>query len=286
MSGLIASNIVDPSLREWILPCFTTTTKVDQAVVSILMMATLQEYFSYKLHLLCGLPSVTLLGQKNDWEALLAKVDRLSTFGHEPKMWVGLLKPVLERFVNTFDNPEGEKTKDFWQHIAHYSGGGSGPTYLSGWITAFCFWGPKGRCFHRPGHNPGPKSEMDGGMGSPTPVLQLDATRYHRIETSDVPNAWTSVPVTLDDNGVISYCIMGAGLVGFSAKKRGEAGDTPNQPANDRRENAPGILSQNENSPRVSDTNTIAPESGWWICEQKGEEQLKAEKEAAQQSYY
>lgn len=47
MSKMIANNIKDPSLREWILPQFTTTTKVDQAVASILMMATLQKFFTY-----------------------------------------------------------------------------------------------------------------------------------------------------------------------------------------------------------------------------------------------
>jgi len=131
MTKMIEDNIKDPSLREWILPSFTTTTKVDQAVAAILMMATFQKYFSYGCSICCGLPSVTLLGQKSDWEKLAAKVERLPTLGEEPKMWYGLLKPVLARFVSSFDAPEATETKDFWQKIAHYSGGGSGPTYLS-----------------------------------------------------------------------------------------------------------------------------------------------------------
>lgn len=67
MTKMIAENTKDPSLREWILPQFTTTTKIDQAVASIIMMATLQQYFSYYCAITCGLPSVTLLGQKEDW---------------------------------------------------------------------------------------------------------------------------------------------------------------------------------------------------------------------------
>jgi hypothetical protein len=42
MSQMIANNIKDPSFREWILPSFTTTTKCDQAVASILMMSVMQ----------------------------------------------------------------------------------------------------------------------------------------------------------------------------------------------------------------------------------------------------
>lgn len=137
MSKMIAANIKDPSLREWILPCFSTTTKDDQAVASILMMATLQKFFSYGCGILCGLPSVTLLGRKEDWEKLVEKAERLTTFGDEPIIWHSLLKPVLERFVTSFDSPEAEEIKDFWQKIAHYSGGGSGPSYLSV-SSSFC----------------------------------------------------------------------------------------------------------------------------------------------------
>jgi hypothetical protein len=62
MAQMIADNIKDPSFREWILPQFTTTTKTGQAVASIILMSTLQQYFGYGLLMLCSLPSVTLLG--------------------------------------------------------------------------------------------------------------------------------------------------------------------------------------------------------------------------------
>jgi len=138
MSKMIAANIKDASLREWILPQFSTTTKVDQAVASIMMMATLQKFFSYGCGVCCGLPSVTLLGEKEDWERLAEKAERLMTFGEEAGTWYGLLKPVLERFVKSFDEPEAEETKDFWQKIAHRSGGGSGPSYLSVRFSPLC----------------------------------------------------------------------------------------------------------------------------------------------------
>jgi hypothetical protein len=129
---MIEENIIDPSLREWFMPTFTTTTKSDQATASIIMMSAMQKYFSYGCGILCGLPSVILQGRKEDWEKMLGRLERLKTFGEEPTMWYELLKPVFTKFVETFDDPESEEIKDFWQKIAHYSGGGSGPTYLSG----------------------------------------------------------------------------------------------------------------------------------------------------------
>lgn len=128
----IEENVIDPTLREWILPAFSTTTKSDQATASIIFMATMQKYFSYGCSICCGLPSVTLRGRKEDWEKMLQRLERLKTFGEEPTEWYGLLKPVFTKFVETFDNPNSEEIKEFWQKIAHYSGGGSGPSYLSG----------------------------------------------------------------------------------------------------------------------------------------------------------
>jgi hypothetical protein len=128
----IEENIVDPSLREWFMPAFSTTTKSDQATASIIMMSAMQKYFSYEGAIICGLPSVQLQGRKEDWEKMLGRLERLKSFGEEPTRWHELLKPVFKMFVKTFDAPESEEIKDFWQKIAHYSGGGSGPTYLSG----------------------------------------------------------------------------------------------------------------------------------------------------------
>jgi hypothetical protein len=63
------------------------------------MMSTLQKYFTYAACETCGLPSVTLLGEKSDWEKILGRIERLPKFGDEPAEWYTLLKPVLTRFV-------------------------------------------------------------------------------------------------------------------------------------------------------------------------------------------
>lgn len=65
----------------WIIPDFLTTTATDKVVCSIVMMSMLQHYFSYKMSLLCGIPSVTLEGDKADLEKIMARINKLPKNG-------------------------------------------------------------------------------------------------------------------------------------------------------------------------------------------------------------
>lgn len=94
---------------------------------------------------MCGIPRVTLEGTKQDWESILTRLEKLKQYGPETTAWYHLLLPVISRFVKAFDEPEGQENLDFWQKVAHYQGGGSGPTWLAGWINAFCVFDVKGR---------------------------------------------------------------------------------------------------------------------------------------------
>jgi hypothetical protein len=84
MSNKLRDNLNDPTLKDWFLPAFSTTTKHDQAIAAIAMMSTLQKYFTYAACETCGLPSVTLLGEKSDWEKILGRIERLPKFRDEP----------------------------------------------------------------------------------------------------------------------------------------------------------------------------------------------------------
>ena len=70
MTGIIAKNVVDPKLREWVMPSFTTTTADDKVIGAILFMDAMQKYFSYTMTMLCGLPPVTLLREASDWREI------------------------------------------------------------------------------------------------------------------------------------------------------------------------------------------------------------------------
>ncbi|KAL8714859.1 MAG: hypothetical protein Q9220_001372 [cf. Caloplaca sp. 1 TL-2023] len=200
MGELVEQNVVDPELRRWMMPAFTTTTDSDSIVASILLMGATQKYFEYKCTTRCGLPSVTLLGDKADWELILSRIEKLREYGNEPTHFYNLLKPVLSRFVYSFDQPTSTKVIDFWQRIAHYEPGYSGPSYYSGWITAFCFWDADGKSMYK---------IMDEH-------LKLDSVNYHHVNSEEVPPGYTSVPVKVDDNGYEFKATMIAGSVGMT----------------------------------------------------------------------
>ncbi|MCJ1404574.1 hypothetical protein MMC11_007800, partial [Xylographa trunciseda] len=198
MGRMIDENILDEELRTWIIPDFTTTTPQDVVVASVILMGAMQKYFNYKFRLCCGLPSVTLLGEQSDWQKLLERLEKLKTLGEETTIWYDLLKPVLTRFVLSFTAPRSADVREFWNKIAHYEGGGSGPRYYSGWITAFCFWNDKGKLLY---HSSSPF----------TPP----------IDTVEVPPGYASIPVKIDDNGHVFMSRMISGSVGIKYSSSG-----------------------------------------------------------------
>ena len=99
MTQQIEENINYPELREWMMPSFTTSTNTDTIITSILMMGALQPLFSFSCMTCRRIPSVTLLGERSDCQKLLAKLEKLQTFGTEPALFAELLRPVLSRFL-------------------------------------------------------------------------------------------------------------------------------------------------------------------------------------------
>lgn len=209
----ISTNIKDPKVTEWLLPNFTTTTNDDRIAASVTIMSTLQAYFEYECMLLCGIPNVTLLGTVQDWKLLREKVDGLLQYEvkdndngqkaihHDPgqvmEEWHTLLSRVVNEFVKSV---EGKPNLEFWDTVAHREGGGSGPSYLSGWVTVFA-------CFKANG-------EWQG--------YQHAKGDWPRIDTGKIAEGVVSVPVTLDDNGKeyeakmtagqMVYCVVGEDL--------------------------------------------------------------------------
>jgi hypothetical protein len=169
---------------------------------------------------MCGIPSVTLEGEKSDWERLLARLDKLESFGEEPKAWAAMLRPILSRFVRAFD---GEPDVDFWNRVCHYDFQGSGPTYLSGWITAFCVWSRLGKWQGPPISGP-PSNPIKLMRGGTVSELVLDKVSYPIIKSGAVPVGFCEVDVKLDDNGEMLPCMMVSGHLAYSVE--GEKKDT------------------------------------------------------------
>jgi hypothetical protein len=255
------TQVKDPEICKWIMAEFSTTTDIDRAIYAIEMMATMKQsvfplhlltfmctlirltfsntnsYFSYKFSLLCGLPYVTLEGSQADWESIVAKLDTIEGFGEEPRTFAKMLRAVLKRFVQSFEvfsspNPDfGNDEKendvlDFWSKIASHHGGGSGPTYLSGWVTAFCPWNAEGKWIDGtciPSRPPPtlPSGSRVGRSLSPHKLraqgesLVLDGeTMFPILDTSDIPAGFVEVDVKVDDNGYKMDTVMIAGHLG------------------------------------------------------------------------
>jgi hypothetical protein len=206
--------LVDKSLKSWILPNFTTTMETDRAVSSVLMLNTFKGHFTYRVIFACGIPSVTLMGVRADWENLLHRVRNLHRFdvvsnglrkqpidpyGREGQadqhklmlQWQHRLEAVLKRFVAMFDGSEHE---EFWSHVFTANRYGSGWQYhLSGWITAFATYEPSFVC---------------------RDLYELDGIQFGCLDFEDLPVDVVEVPIQIDDHGLRLMGLLAAGVLG------------------------------------------------------------------------
>ncbi|KAF8191866.1 hypothetical protein K438DRAFT_2018101 [Mycena galopus ATCC 62051] len=260
MSDLVDQNISDPTLRAWALPTFSTTTDTDRTVASVLLMATLREYVAMRtVGTRCGIPRVTLEGEKVDWVDILGRLEKLKEYGVETIAWYHLLRPIIVRIVAAFDAPESEENVAFWSKIVHHHRK-SGVSYYSGWLNAFTVFTSKGKW-------QGYKLDTDV-LSTEAPEylsaekfwetyaketsadLVFDGIPYHRLNTENVSPGYATVNVTLDDNGTLFDCEMIAGSVGTRVSS---SGDTS--------------LSVDGKD------DTVRPVAGWWMFTKKSEEE-------------
>lgn len=213
MGKVLHDNIKDEALREWIIPDFSTTTDTDKVTASVLMLGMLQKDFTMMGKLGCGLPTVTLLGEKDDWLKLRVRASKISEFGKEARIWFILLKPVLDRFVRSFERPESAEIKSFWDRMVHHVGRGSGPSFYSGWLTAFMFWDDEGKSLYEEGLGPINRRVR----GREPRRTELDGAKYHTVESTKIPKGYTSLPMHIQDNtkGRSYYGLIVAGSVGW-----------------------------------------------------------------------
>nr|RBQ97115.1 hypothetical protein FVER53263_14007 [Fusarium verticillioides] len=264
LAGLVSKNVKDPELGDWVMPSFSTTTDTDRVVASVLFMGAMQKYFSYGMCLTCGIPSVTLLGEISDWEAILTRLDRLHQLGKEPAEFAEMLRPILKHMIMSFEKPEDAKVKRFWNTIATRNSMGSGTDYITGWITAFCFWDEEGKPKYR----------------SQTDVLA--GVAYPSVDIDKVPLGVASVPVEINDNGNIISSKMVAGSFGIQATTMTQ--DNSIEETSSTRDGLRTRLNsyvdfQQESTEATGsdpELNAIQPLSGWLMYEDESKEAIEA----------
>jgi hypothetical protein len=295
-TDLINENVVDPALRVWATPNFTTTTVNDTTVGAVLLMATLKQYYEYKVMIFgCGIPRVTLAGERADWVDIFGRLEKLKEYGLETTAWYHLLRPVIGSFVAAFDDPTNAANANFWQRIAHYEAGGSGRgDYYTGWITAFTVFDKEGKWRGNPLTmvricTSVPSSLLHYKLTTPTQNaivpqndpsaltaaefwaryldrhahrdLVLDDTPYHRLAGSAIPPGFAEVDVIVIDNNMRFDCVM---IGGHVAMRVGSSGDE-----------ALSVGGRDD---------TVAPMAGWWLfVKDEGAVKANAEKVAQEQ---
>ncbi|XP_037044781.1 uncharacterized protein LOC119080492 [Bradysia coprophila] len=135
----IHENLVDKTIKDWIMPNFTTTTPNDTVVCGTIFMAVTKRYFNFGWHLMCGIPYITLEGTLEDWQNISDRLEKLKKYKLD--RWYDLLKPILEEFIAAKRN---QVNVEFWNRICHHLGGYSGVSLMSGWLTAFAIFDDRG----------------------------------------------------------------------------------------------------------------------------------------------
>ncbi|KAI5068760.1 hypothetical protein GOP47_0017105 [Adiantum capillus-veneris] len=213
MVSQLRANITDLSFCDWVLPRFSTTTHDDTIVASVALMASMKKYFEHRFCILCGIPQVTLAGTVQDWEEIDARINRLETggYGKVCSEWASMLKKISSQFIQTSRNVVDT---EFWGKICDYTVGGSGPSFLSGWITAFCVFDGQGNW--QATDFTAPISGRRASQQSEPHTLEFPV-----IDTSDIPPGYITVDVTVDDNGEEHETLMFAGHMGYDIVQEG-----------------------------------------------------------------
>jgi len=128
-SGKIAEHI--GSSRDLLVSDYSTTTAIARAASQVVLMDAMKAYFDYGCRTCCGIPSITLEGNQDDWEHMVDRAQALAQYGCQD--WIKIVTTVLERFVQAF---KGNADPKVWGSL-YKEGGGSGGPYVTGWVNTF-----------------------------------------------------------------------------------------------------------------------------------------------------
>lgn len=117
--------------HDLIVADFSTTGPAEKAASEIVLLDSMQSYFTYELSTRCGIPAIKLEGTVGDWESIVARVEQFARFDLDP--WLDAILPILRQFVRA---AKGEIDREHWESIYKYQGPrGSGSPFVSGWVT-------------------------------------------------------------------------------------------------------------------------------------------------------
>ena len=110
---------------------FSTTTPIEKTAYQITLLESYKKAFKYVGESGCGIPYITLAGEKKDWELIASKLQQLDEIGMSD--WRIVLEPIIEKFIEVFDR---EIDRVFWQSI-YKDAEEYNAFYISGWFIKF-----------------------------------------------------------------------------------------------------------------------------------------------------
>ena len=125
---------------------FSTTTEVIDDVSCIALMDAMSKYFEYGFMCVCGIPSITLLGKREDWIELKNRSERALQLLSSDDLkgdaslswWKSPLLSALDKLIQCYDDPESAENMDWMARIYKYHREAyGGEIVVSGWVNIF-----------------------------------------------------------------------------------------------------------------------------------------------------
>jgi hypothetical protein len=110
---------------------FSTTTPVEKTAYQITLLESYKKGFKYVGDSGCGIPSILIAGNQDDWMTILQKLNMLDLIGLS--YWRKNLEPIILQFIKASkDDPDPEFWKSIYKNASEYNA-----FYISGWIIKF-----------------------------------------------------------------------------------------------------------------------------------------------------
>lgn len=128
---------IPSDVMETMLPGFSTETLESQIAGLTCFMDASSPYYSFMMCSACGIPSIRLLGEPEDYQRLVESAERLQELMGEPlARYFQHLIPVLKKIAEQAAGAPMDH--DFWLSIyKDRSHSGSDSSYFSGWLSTF-----------------------------------------------------------------------------------------------------------------------------------------------------
>lgn len=208
-------------IYNFFVPHFSTSQPVHQTAFELTLLNSFRKIFKYHSYTLCGIPSITLRGEKQDWIDIRDRLVYLDRLGL--KHWHEALLPIIDEFINVYDDKIDTK---FWAQM--YKDDFEYDTlYITGWILKFYpylggIYGAEPR--QRRSAN-GTVSEPESDYYkeecsySPNPFLQGNDYLLSNLSPEEIPSGITEVDISWHIGNSKKDIIVKSGFIGIRQYK-------------------------------------------------------------------